>query len=133
MGGGWAARHDYHVLSTAMWNAYPERLISDNGLPMEVNFYNQDIYILFKQIVLVTESASSAFCSLIFLSRMHIVIKRPFVRGTEINKFCGIEYTVVKSLFLVISPSDTSKIRRQKVQLLWKVPQNKHWPQLQKI
>ena len=46
VGVGFSARHDYHVLSTAMWNAYPERLISDNGLPMEANFYNQDIYTL---------------------------------------------------------------------------------------
>jgi len=43
------------------------------------------------------ESDSSAFCSLISLSRMHIVIKIPFVSGTEINKFCVIEYTGVMS------------------------------------
>ena len=41
-----AARQDYRILSTTMWNAYLESLISDIGLPVEANFYNQDIYIL---------------------------------------------------------------------------------------
>jgi len=55
---------------------------------------------------------------------MHIVIKRPLVALKLVN-FVS-EYAEVKNLFLFISPSDMSENRRQKVQFLWKVTQNKH-------